>query len=1066
MAELDLSILERIKKRIYGEEKDAQDTQVIPNFENSILFGPTQKISEFLLASPENTQIELENTQLEDRNTQDGPENAIRLPQLALDESDFAKPASTQKVMQKSMFAQETEPIPDTPPSREKRIAQLAEKKRQERLLQEQQLEAEISHTTLTDEENDLEADTTRDSSVQKNVTTKKELEQIEKFLSEQKRNRDIQPAFVKKDTDPVKQLLAAFDSDSETEKLTSDLGPKLSPTTSPMKNDAKDVSDHDSDSDFDITNVLDLISHPHPPPKPATKNPIDVYAQRIRKEIMSSPTRPDSNMVNLDDSDDSAEELKQDVPELSKEQRLLIKQKFSKKRFSGTKNAIFSKFHHLHNLRERKTRLFDELRRANAKQLHELKKTDPDAELMEEIEKEDEEMGTLLEREMERARRVRKKEKFIERAKQAQLGEDKDYKEGDLEIDEEVPESDIDSDDVNSDGDDEEEDNDDEESTAIKRPRRVVLSDDDDEVDAPKLKEIELPRNDDSYMFGGSSQPNDAHNKEEEVMQIQSDLIGSASPQLQTLEQVIHTDQDSYRLFQNLAPRSQSQLSRNNSMLNEDSLLATEVPSFQDISSTQVTMDLDNVLPTQADTQPLGDQTQAIQAKSTQTDESAYSDEDEDIPAAINRGRKLIRKNNLAALPEEEEVAEEEDNEQSEEMLKERLAIYEAKIRRKELRARKLRKEMEHKGVKNVVEGEAEESDDEWKGVGGVDGDDSDQANSDDEKMIDNAFNLDLNDEEVRKKFMEQYHIKDRKELEKLMDDIKNHKLTKRARGNGFDIELSDEEDELLMAYRRQKLQEQKQRLMANQKLHKLAKNDRAKAFFESIQDEVVSIVLDEADEASDSEKKEDTPAESQTTEPDVVEEDVPRKRVIRLEEAFVQRQLSFLTKCDEDDYASLQRASRAQHGLDSDEDIEDLSTLKSRSLSNLYAKSSTPELVLDKSTKRSHDVETDDDEDDGLSHVFKKPSVISSFRSFHEKQGVQVSTISFSGVTVNKQYKVASGGKASISYLSRSSRAKQTKSSSSFRSLKVRKIEESVDKAKAENTRRGLFGSGSTFT
>ena len=46
----------------------------------------------------------------------------------------------------------------------------------------------------------------------------------------------------------------------------------------------------------------------------------------------------------------------------------------------------------------------------------------------------------------------------------------------------------------------------------------------------------------------------------------------------------------------------------------------------------------------------------------------------------------------------------------------------------------------------------------------------------------------------------MEEYQIKDQKELEKLLDDIKNHRLIKRTgvNSNGLDIEISDEEDQL----------------------------------------------------------------------------------------------------------------------------------------------------------------------------------------------------------------------------------------------------------------------------
>ena len=80
----------------------------------------------------------------------------------------------------------------------------------------------------------------------------------------------------------------------------------------------------------------------------------------------------------------------------------------------------------------------------------------------------------------------------------------------------------------------------------------------------------------------------------------------------------------------------------------------------------------------------------------------------------------------------------------------------------------------------------------------------------------------------------MEEYQIKDQKELEKLLDDIKNHRLIKRTgiNSNGLDIEISDEEDQLLEAYRKQKFMEQQQRLLQNKKLFELYKMKNQKLF------------------------------------------------------------------------------------------------------------------------------------------------------------------------------------------------------------------------------------------
>lgn len=1010
--DFESDILRRVKQRILGEPNaETADTQVIPDFSASILFQPEPK-------------------------PQPQPA-AIKLPQLPLDEAEFAptqviRPAETQIL--ESQDAQVDAPTQNL--------------KTQET---ETALETEVTRASLTDEENELnEADRTLDSSVQKIVTTKRELAQIERDLSEQKRSRNIQPVFEKKNTNPVLQLLAAFDSDSDDNALQSEPMLKLSPTTSPIKNFTKPLAqDSDSDSDFDTANVLDLISNTQQPATPKKKNPIDEYAQKLRKRMLSSPTRAEDEVITLDDSADerTSNEKENEVPELSKEQRLLIKQRFSKKK-NASKSAFRSKFH---QPAKSDKSLFENLRKANAKQLLDIKKANPDAELIEEIERDEEEMGNLLEREMERVRRIRKKEKQKEKALKALLEKgtdlDADYEENN-EPASEVPDSEVDE---NSASENEESDSQDEESgeRVHTKTRRIVMSDDEEQVDAEE--EADIQRNDDSYMFGGHRDSNAG--SEAEILQIQSQFQRSDSPFKETIEKEIEgAATELYKLFLNLAPRGDSQVSLNNSITEDSIPVVAEAPSFQDITSTQATLDLDTVLPTQVDTQSIN-----------QDAADPYSDDEDDIPQAIQRGRRLISKNSVGALPDVEEESEEEDEETKQELLRQKLAIYEAKIRRKELKARKLRKEMERKGMKGVVEGEAEESDDEWKGIGGADAEVSDQADSEDEKMIDNDFNLDLNDEEVRKKFMEQYQIKDRKELEKLIDDIKNHKLSKRANANRFDIELSDEEDEILMAYRRQKLEEQKKRLAANQKLMKLLKNEKSKAFFDSIQEEVISVVLDDDEDMSAAENAEGN-AEQQDTQEDLVE---PVKKSIRIEEAFVQRQLSFLSKNDDDDYFSIQKQSNLQHGVDLDEDIEDISALKSRCLSNLFSKSETPvSLDEEEPKKRNHDVLTDDDDDDDdFSHVFKKPSIVTSFRSFQEKQGVQVSTGSFTGVTVNKQYKVASGSRASITYMSNASKTTKTTSGTKFRSVKAKSIEESVDKAKLESKRTVLFGSGSSF-
>ena len=73
---------------------------------------------------------------------------------------------------------------------------------------------------------------------------------------------------------------------------------------------------------------------------------------------------------------------------------------------------------------------------------------------------------------------------------------------------------------------------------------------------------------------------------------------------------------------------------------------------------------------------------------------------------------------------------------------------------------------------------------------------------------MIDNNFNIDLKMMKYVQNSWKNIKLKI-KRIRKLLDDIKNHRLIKRTgiNSNGLDIEISDEEDQLLEAYRKQNL-------------------------------------------------------------------------------------------------------------------------------------------------------------------------------------------------------------------------------------------------------------------
>ena len=1068
-----------------------------------------------------------------------------------------------------SLFLSENEDdhIPMTHEDREAKITRLAEEKRKHRLLREQELEADITHTTLTDEENDLNEanDSVVYSATNRENVSRKEIEETEKFLNIQRRNINIRPEFERKVVFTTKKLLSAFnDSDDEAEENkptqpNSSLGLHTlasSPTTSPVKTDPKN------------NDLKDLLSQPTNSAITSTtqsRNPINSYAQNLRRQLLSSPTRtedemepkPSHRMINLDDSDsefeivsngssplrsrtalvpskkttNEAQELAT-VPELSKDQKFMIKQRFSKKKWSNRANIASIQADA--NSGDPKA-LFSDLRRANIDQLRAQVLTNPEHEILEEREKDEEVMGSLLEREMERVRNIRKKEKLRERAKEALLNKNfqpdkaenleagfEEEQVPDSEFEEEqVPDSESGSDVADSDDNSLEEDVDDEElnddqdedsvniNTKSRRSHKLVMSEDEEDVEIPgqtnepvnsSIPDHILNRHDDSYMFGSSHEYENLENNDDLVTTISTqkvkEVFGNGASLSQNFEQgtqiintngfddirqddsVIHQPQDtsvredgdigndSYELFQNLKPRSVSHFSQisQGSQDTQKIVESTGIPVFNDLSepSTQVSQTQVDIPSTQKVHPTQTDETQRINVDLHDEDVTPANfrkinvdlHDDDVTPANFRHAREALHKNNRLLENIDEDLFDEEEEDPA--ILQQRIKMYEDKIRKKELRARKRRKESEKHGVKDILDGEAQESEDEWHGLGGEDGELSDQANSEDERMIDNTLNLDLKNDEIRKKFMEDYQITDQKELEKLLDDIKNHRLTKKVGGSGLDIELSDEEDELLAAYRRQKYIEQQERLQKNKKMQLLAKNEKVKAFYACLQETPSMIKIDDDEEDVDTNPVEKSETEKDDNEDDDLEKEAPVKKTLKLEASFVQRQLSFLTRGD-DEYEKRQQISAIQHGFASSDDEMDLQTLKSTSLSNLTSKrTESPSVSESETRKRSlTGVETDADEDDEFMPVFKKPSYIKSIRSFHEQQSVEIKDgKQFTGVKISREYKVAAGSKAAINFSSGKNLKKQ------FRGLKVKKVVKSITKEQKQPQK--LFSSG----
>ncbi|KAB8342867.1 hypothetical protein FH972_022464 [Carpinus fangiana] len=148
-------------------------------------------------------------------------------------------------------------------------------------------------------------------------------------------------------------------------------------------------------------------------------------------------------------------------------------------------------------------------------------------------------------------------------------------------------------------------------------------------------------------------------------------------------------------------------------------------------------------------------------------------------------------------------------------------------------------RKKSEAKGM---VEEQAEESEDEYAGLGGA-SDDESTGELDEEmkkQLIDDVTKEKLNERQVAAFFADKERADDEKRVEKLFKDIANGGL---RRKRGADLELWDSDDEDEAAKRRRAMKQRefarmRRALLADEKLGKIAENPKQAAFLQAIED------------------------------------------------------------------------------------------------------------------------------------------------------------------------------------------------------------------------------------
>ena len=157
---------------------------------------------------------------------------------------------------------------------------------------------------------------------------------------------------------------------------------------------------------------------------------------------------------------------------------------------------------------------------------------------------------------------------------------------------------------------------------------------------------------------------------------------------------------------------------------------------------------------------------------------------------------------------------------------------------------------------AKGMIEEQAEESEDEYAGLGGASDDDS-QGEPDDDtrKLIDDANKERLNEREVAAFHANKERADDERLLERLYKDINNGGF---RRKRGADVDLLDSDDEEEAAARRRAVKQRdfakmRKALLADEKIGKIAENPKRQAFLQAIEDRAEDddvVFLDPQDE------------------------------------------------------------------------------------------------------------------------------------------------------------------------------------------------------------------------
>ncbi|EER37806.1 conserved hypothetical protein [Histoplasma capsulatum H143] len=210
----------------------------------------------------------------------------------------------------------------------------------------------------------------------------------------------------------------------------------------------------------------------------------------------------------------------------------------------------------------------------------------------------------------------------------------------------------------------------------------------------------------------------------------------------------------------------------------------------------------------------------------------------DDGSPIARRAGRKLLRRGPVADLSD---VDENSDDDEGFLVKSNAFDVMRKAVIKKKQKAAQTLFDKSKSMARDVVDEVAEESEDEYAGLGGASDESAGEEDDIDLGMINDDSGEVVDEKELAALNATHSRQQDEQQVNKLMRDITTGALRRRRGAGGDDLDLSDSDDERLAARRRAKRREfakMRKALLADEKIGEIAVDPKKSAFLRTIED------------------------------------------------------------------------------------------------------------------------------------------------------------------------------------------------------------------------------------